>query len=423
VVLVAEREKQLLRIAALENDVDKAATRGDPMEKQNTLARALEAARAGYEDQLNRQAALPGAKGLGSASTTLTDVQSELSSDEALLLYLSGPDYLDLFVVRTNLVSHERIALGDRELTTRVRFLRELMTQGRQESGVPKALGELYSTLLSGAPVSNALHGVSRLLIVPHGSLGALPFAALWDARSGKFLVEEYSLRYLPSVASMSARTSDARKATAQLSVFAPLPDSLPGTNAEALAVERLIPSADLRVGNTATELAVRAALRAGRSIHIASHGTHNSQNPLFSRMIVGRNRGQSSAEDGRLEVHEILGLSTTSPLVFLSGCETALGSAGQGAFAEGSEEGSLAQAFLIAGAGDVVATLWRVDDAGAVRIAESFYRRLRSGKSTDQALTLSQREAISSERNYTWAAYTISGRGPPVLSQRLHSP
>jgi CHAT domain-containing protein len=264
---------------------------------------------------------------------------------------------------------------------------------------------------------------VSRLLIVPHGSLGALPFAALWDARSGKFLVEEYSLRYLPSIASMSARTSDARKATAQLSVFAPLPDSLPGTNAEALAVERLIPNADLRVGNAATELAVRAALRAGRSIHIASHGTHNSQNPLFSRMIVGRTRGQSSVDDGRLEVHEILGLNTTSPLVFLSGCETALGSAGQGAFAEGSEEGSLAQAFLIAGAGSVVATLWRVDDAGAVRIAESFYRRLRSGKSTDQALTLSQREAISRERNYTWAAYTISGRGLPVLSQRLHSP
>ena len=247
--LVAEREKQLLRIAALEKELDKAATDGDPLEKQNTLARALEAARAGYEDQLNRQAALPDAKRLGSASTTLTDVQSRLSSDEALLLYLSGPDYLDLFVVRTDLVGHERIALGDRELTTRVRLLRELMTQGRQESGVPRALAEIYTTLLGGARASSSLHGVSRLLIVPHGSLGALPFAALWDARGGKFLVEEYSLRYLPSVASMSAGTSNTRKATAQLSVFAPLPDSLPGTKTEALAVERLIPSADLKVG------------------------------------------------------------------------------------------------------------------------------------------------------------------------------
>jgi CHAT domain-containing protein len=136
----------------------------------------------------------------------------------------------------------------------------------------------------------------------------------------------------------------------------------------------------------------------------------HNSQNPLFSRMTVGQGIGTAPANDGKLEVHEILALTTRSPLVFLSGCETGLVSGAEGQIIQGSDESSLAQAFLIAGAGRVVATLWRVDDASAVRMADSFYRRLRNGSSSDDALAGAQRDAIQRRGDYTWAAYTISG-------------
>jgi CHAT domain-containing protein len=124
--------------------------------------------------------------------------------------------------------------------------------------------------------------------------------------------------------------------------------------------------------------------------------------------MVVSSAR-HTSADDGHLDVHEILELQTRSPLVFLSGCETGLGSGTQSAFEQGSEEGSLAQAFLIAGAQTVVATLWRVDDAESVELAKTFYRQLRSGATPADALARAQRNAIG-QSGYSWAAYTVSG-------------
>jgi CHAT domain-containing protein len=130
--------------------------------------------------------------------------------------------------------------------------------------------------------------------------------------------------------------------------------------------------------------------------------------------MIVGQRSGPGSDRDGRLEVHEILGMRTTSRLVFLSGCETGLASAGLEPFAQGIEEGSLAQAFLAAGAGTVVATLWRVGDTGAADLAERFYRQLglEGGVSAAEALARSQREVIRARTGSGWAAYTVWGIG-----------
>ena len=70
------------------------------------------------------------------------------------------------------------------------------------------------------------------------------------------------------------------------------------------------------------------------------------------------------------LEVHEVVGLLVRSRLVFLSGCETGLGAAGARAFAAGEDYATLARAFHYAGAREVVATLWRVEDRGAAEFA-----------------------------------------------------
>ena len=119
-------------------------------------------------------------------------------------------------------------------------------------------------------------------------------------------------------------------------------------------------------------------------------------------------------ADDGRLEVHEVLGLTIGSPLVFLSGCETGLGSAWSTSFDRGDDYTTLAQAFLYAGARNVVATLWRVADESAAEFAASFYEAFRSSGAAD-ALALAQRRMIGDARYsapYFWASYQVSGAG-----------
>jgi CHAT domain-containing protein len=291
-----------------------------------------------------------------------------------------------------------------------VRLARDLLRGAHPSQEIPEVVGELYDLLITPILSAGILDPSTRLLIVPHGALGALPFAALWNRRTGRFLIEDHELGYLPTVAAVLAPPATTQFTLKSIEVFAPLPDSLPGTASEARAIRQLVPSAELRLGRSSSEPGVRQALESGRSVHLASHGIHNPQNPLFSRIIVGSGRAHGPMDDGRLEAHEILGLATTSPLVFLSGCETGLGSAGEDPFATTSDEGSLSQAFLFAGAGQVVATLWPVSDIGATDLAERFYRHLRAGLEPGQSLTLAQRELLATSKGFAWAAYTISG-------------
>jgi CHAT domain-containing protein/tetratricopeptide (TPR) repeat protein len=411
VASVADEERLLLRIAALERQVADVGVGTQAAEQVAALDRALGAARTAYEEQAAHGAPSADARLLGVAAVGLREVQSRLAGDEALLTFLVGPDRVDLFVVRASKVVARTIPVGDGALAGRIRVARELLERGEVSPQVLAALGELHDLLIGPGLASGALDGATRLRIVPHGSLNALPFAALWDRRTGRYLVESQVITYLPSVAALTVvrQAADATP-TLGLVVFAPLPDSLPGSAREAREIGRLLPSARLRIGAASSEAAVRAALDQGRPIHIASHGLYNAQNPLFSRIAVGRELRDSGASDGFLELHEILGIRTRSPLVFLSGCETGLG-VGDGPFGAGVEEGSLAQAFLVAGAENVVATLWRVGDSDAMRLAGTFYGWLASGNSPEDALARTQRDAIRTRSGgLSWSAYTVSG-------------
>ena len=80
----------------------------------------------------------------------------------------------------------------------------------------------------------------------------------------------------------------------------------------------------------------------------------------------------------------------------------------------QGEDYATLAQAFLYAGARNVIATLWTIDDEGAAMFAEGFYRRL-GGSSPTDALAEVQRAFISEgefSSPYYWAAYQLAGNG-----------
>ena len=113
--------------------------------------------------------------------------------------------------------------------------------------------------------------------------------------------------------------------------------------------------------------------------MHVASHAVMNPTNPLFSRIELAPGRGWSTEDDGRLEVHELLDLAVRSRLVFLSGCETGVGEAWTTSYRAGEDYATLGLALLYAGAGSVVATLWRIDDRSAAALAARFYQHLRT--------------------------------------------
>jgi CHAT domain-containing protein len=421
------REQLLRRIDALTARLRVRETR-PPRERLPTfvaetkgLSDSLARFRSEYEALLARSDA--GGSSVAALLTGMRDgaraVQRTLAPNEALIEYLVTPEEVLIFVVTPSGLSLHRSRESADNLAARVELARDLLATGSGKARPDAVLRALHGVLLGPVEQSGALRRATRLVVVPHGVLTYLPFSALIDPRTGKFVAQEYAVLRLPTGASLAAlRRSGMPNVTAlpdqAVSVFAPMPADLPATRDEALRVRAVLPRAVTYVGSDATEATVRRSLRSGGIVHIATHAVLNAGNPLFSRVELAGDADGPSPDNGRLEMHELLHLTANSPLVFLSGCETALGGAWSTPFETGEDFTTVGQSLLLAGAANVVATLWRIDDAGASVFAGRFYEAaLRMAPA--EALAEAQRAMIADARYsnpYYWAAYDVSGNG-----------
>jgi CHAT domain-containing protein len=421
-----ETDELLRRIDQLvqklrESERGRRRERGESADSADALlAQELERARADYEALSIRLAQEhPRAFAvLGTEATRTDDVRSSLRSGEALLDYLVTPERLIVFVVTPTKLTVVQHALRQTVLTQRVRLLHDLWGSPTLDwkwgLEAAKALdGDLI------APVRDAglLRGVRHVFVVPQGILAQVPFPALVDARTQRYLVQDLSVTVLPSAGVLPALRRDPVSTSEWAGrgvALAPFPEELPATRGEVEAFRGLFPRATVRLGGEATEADLRRALALGVPVHVATHAVINARNPMFSRIELARPRDGRVYDDGRLELHEVLGLSVRSPLVFLSGCETGAASEWTDDPVKGTAELTLAQAFLSAGAANVILTLWRIDDAGAGEFAKTFYAAL-SRLGIDDALSETQRRMATDSRYanpYYWAGYILTGPG-----------
>lgn len=374
------------------------------------LRDSLRALRSEYEALHARTRAMPGA---GGAIMSPAQVQRVLEPQELLVEYLATPSRLVVFLLTRTEVRTLDVPVASDSLAVRISLVRALLQPPHDAHASRALLGALHRDLLGPvwAAAGAMTAGKSRLIVIPHGLLAALPFAALRDTRRGRHVVEDWSVLQVPSAATLVAlRTGESVSRPAGIHAFAPLTARLPATRSEVRTVAALAQTTAVRTYEDAdaTESRVRDAVRDSMVLHVASHAIVNGHNPLFSRLDLT----PDATNDGRLEVHEILTLNVRAPLVFLSGCETALGNVRTTRFETRDEFTSLAHAWLLAGARTVVATLWRIDDRAAAVFAGHFYAALRT-MPAPEALATAQRAMLAdpiTNRPYLWAAYQVQG-------------
>jgi CHAT domain-containing protein len=252
----------------------------------------------------------------------------------------------------------------------------------------------------------------SNILIVPHGVLHHLPFAALRNERQGRYLVEDYVITLAPS-ASALRYLAGLRPATGSLLALGNPDNSLPYAGREVATIGAIYGHSAL-TGKDASERRLRDDCGSADIVHIAAHLRYDEVFPALTRIKLasdGSSAPFSSERDGNLHLYEVYELQLRrGALVVLSACETALGERDNGDAVVG-----LTRGFVYAGASAVVSTLWPIEDESSATLMEHFYRRLREGMARGRALTEAQRQILKRpgwEPPYYWAAFTMTGRG-----------
>jgi hypothetical protein len=262
------------------------------------------------------------------------------------------------------------------------------------------SLARLSRTLLP----AGALGSPSCLVVSPDEELYHLNFETLlWN---GRYLVEQAEVRVAPALTA-SAR---GRRSGSGLLLFGdpktPAQSDLPplrNAGPELEAIARLFPEASVIRGSAATPSAFRQA-GPGRYglIHIAAHATAHQDNPLDSAIVL-------SQVDGRyqLTAREVADLELQAQLVSLSACH----SAGVRSYA-GEGTVGLAWGFLRAGAHNVIAGLWAIDDQSSSRLLQQTYAGLRAGMPPSKALRAAKLAFLAESgplrKPFYWAPFQL---------------
>jgi CHAT domain-containing protein len=400
---------------------------------------------------------------------TLEQARRVLAPGEAMISFYGTDDRTFVWVVPQSGEARFHVAaLGAAERNRIVAHLRRALdiddwSLDRFPAFDVDTAHKLYSTLL--APLETAWGSARSLLIVPHGSLGQLPFGVLVTKpgavaaggvqfegyRSTAWFLERAAITQLPSVNTLVALRSVARASapakpfigfgdpvfgaqqvaaavatrsavrtrsaplaarnamSAKLAELIQLPDTAEelGSIAKALGA----PQEDLYLGVRASEGSVKSTnLSDRRVVAFATHGLVPGELDGLTQPALALSNPAVTGEkdaDGLLAMDEILGLKLNADWVVLSACNS-----GSASGANEEAVSGLGRAFFYAGARALLVSNWPVETVSAKLLTTDIFRR----QATDaklaraEALRQSMRQLMQNEA-------ARDGSGKPMYS------
>ncbi|GAB5527670.1 MAG: hypothetical protein Roseis2KO_55420 [Roseivirga sp.] len=257
------------------------------------------------------------------------------------------------------------------------------------------------------------------LYIVPDGFLNYLPFEALITGNSGNspdfiglpYLIKKYPVRYSYS-ASLPQAASGKKLGKSRVLGMAPFSDAnLPNSGDEIAEINKHF-SASLLPGNTGTKAEFRNQANGFEVLHLATHGTIDTDNPGQSYLSFA-----ADSTDGKLHVYELENMDLSAKLAILSACET-----GTGNFVAGEGVMSLARGFTYAGVPSVLMSLWKVDDRSGTDLISGFYKGLSAEANKARALQTAKLNYLDNADQlhahpYFWSQFVLVGDPAPLKS------
>jgi CHAT domain-containing protein len=336
----------------------------------------------------------------------------------AFLFYFLAPKQSYLWIVSGHELKTAQLP-DEQEIAEQVRSYRYLLEEEkvdplRSTSALPV---RLFQSLIG--PALPWISPNSAVVIVPDGALHRLNFETLVvKTPTPHYWIQDVTLSIAPSLDILTlAEGNKKTKHRSLLLIGDPKPASdgfpqLPHAGAEMAQVRSHFAASETSVLRGAG--AVPAAYGASQpqrfsTLHIAAHAETNERSPLDSAIILS-----PQADGYRLYAREIMGIPLTSELVTLSACR----SAGARTLS-GEGPVGFAWAFFQAGAQNVVASLWDVNDRSTADLMDLFYTAIDNGESYPTALRQAKLKMLETrfQKPYYWAPFQLYSRSVPAAS------
>lgn len=272
--------------------------------------------------------------------------------------------------------------------------------------------------------ITNALiqdKSTKRLIIVPYDNLRSMPFGALPLGASKLAVIDKFAIVMAPKMPSITTSpvqtpNNDQHLGDIRKSLVIGDPDlsqhrdycwsQLPNALSEAKHVAERAGDGNPLVGPNATFDAVRSRLEIGADslqlIFFATHGMSNHVDPADKSFLALKDAHFRGADIRKLKKK-----FSRRPIVVMSACQTGLGKT----FAQGMF--GLIEAWQHAGASQVVASLWDVNDEGTALLMKYFAESLVNAnfKNSEFALAEAMRETRKIKPHPSvWAAFNVYG-------------
>ena len=297
-------------------------------------------------------------------------------------------------------------------------------------------------------PLTKHLGGIKTIYWAPDGVFNLINLNALLNPATKQYLVAEYKILTVPTVANIHVPKSIDFKSATVLGnpTFSDKPTikkdtlrtsrefltreaitSLPGTATEAEAISSVLKKQNTDVTQLTKQNATKQALfkNSNRDVlHLATHGfwldkpgSSSAYHNLFATLagsgliLAGAQKFNSTNDftllpSGILTSAEIQDLNLfNTKLVVLSACETGLGEIipGEGLY-------GLKRALLRAGAQNIITSLWKVDDDATMQFMTSFYTQLATSKNLPDAFQQAMLQLKEKyPQPYYWGAFVLT--------------
>jgi len=394
------------------------------------------------------------------ASLNWRDVQRQLKETEAAveIVYvkreIEGDSLYAALIVRKESI-HPEVVIISEAGTLENKQLKFYRNAVKLQQDDPMS----YNTFWK--PIAGKLHGIRKVYISSDGAYHQVNIATLYHQETKQYVFDEMDVHYVPSTAQIALGLTSRKQSGRGVLVAHPDYGSkkksktntdlnrsldleniadLPGTATERIALSELFKQNGISFSDWSEAEATEENIKSIDNpsvLHIATHGfflndisTTDSENsflgfaeqsleinPLLrSGLLLAGCQNQSwkadaaqdqQQEDGILTAFEASALKLDqTELVVLSACETGLGEIKNGEGVYG-----LQRAFAMAGARQIIMSLWKVDDQATQEFMVAFYQQWLKTHDAASAFKAAQVKLKSIyPAPYYWGAFVLTG-------------